>query len=123
MSLKLVKKICLYITISIALLLSIGCAAQSNANKEPRVIDMKCKNSAIEKSNALFKFILSDIQSNYSHKGGGGISEIKQRKTNIFLVSIAQEERIDQLTYELSIDDGCKVVLVKKEESTINFSR
>jgi hypothetical protein len=66
---------------------------------------------------------LNDIKSTYAHDGGGGISEIKQIKTNMFVVSIAQEERIDQLRYELSIDDKYKVALVKKEESTINFGR
>ncbi len=117
------KKICLCAAMSITLLLSIGCAAQSNASKESKVVDMKCKNSAIEKSNALIQFLLNDIQSTYPHSGGGGISEIKQTQTNVYVVLIAQEERIDQLTYELSIDDSCKVALVKKEESTINFSR
>ena len=62
-------------------------------------------------------------KSTYPHDGGGGISEIKQTQTNVFVVLIAQEERIDQLTYELSIDDSCKVALVKKEESTISFGR
>jgi hypothetical protein len=46
-----------------------------------------------------------------------------QTQTNIFVVSIAQEERIDQLSYELAIDKNCKVSLVKKEESVIRFSR
>src|SRR6187431_3410419 len=123
MSMKFAKKVCLCTAMSITLLLSIGCAAQSNANKESKVVDMKCKNSAIEKSNALIQFLLDDIKTTYPHTGGGGISEIKQTQTNVYVVSIAQEERIDQLTYSLSIDDNCKVTLVKKEESTINFSR
>lgn len=109
--------------ISINLLISIGCSAQSNVNKSSKVVDMKCKNLAMEKSNALIQFLLNDIKSTYPHDGGGGISEIKQIQTNVFVVSIAQEERIDQLTYELSIDDSCKVALVKKEESAISFGR
>lgn len=123
MSMKLARKVCLCAAMSITLLLSIGCVAQSNANKESKVVDMKCKNSAIEKSNALIKFLLDDIKTTYPHTGGGGISEIKQTQTNVYVVSIAQEERIDQLTYSLSIDENCKVTLVKKEESTVNFSR
>lgn len=71
----------------------------------------------------LFQFLLNDIKSTYAHDGGGGISDIKQTQTNVFVVSIAQEERIDQLTYQLSIDDSCKVALVKKEESAISFGR
>ncbi|HSX50867.1 MAG TPA: hypothetical protein VLF09_07930 [Cellvibrio sp.] len=123
MSLSSVKKICLCTAMSITLSVSLGCAAQSNANKESKVVDMKCKNSAIEKSNALIHFMLEDIKKTYPHTGGGGISEIKQTQTNVYVVSIAQEERIDQLTYELSIDDNCKVTLVKKEESTVNYGR
>lgn len=123
MSMKSAQKVCLCTAMSITLLLSIGCVAQSNANKESKVVDMKCKNSAIEKSSALIQFLLDDIKTTYPHTGGGGISEIKQTQTNVYVVSIAQEERIDQVTYSLSIDDSCKVTLVKKEESTINFSR
>lgn len=103
-------------------LLSIGCVAQTNTDKNSKVVNMKCKNSAIEKSSALIQFMLDDMNKTYPHTGGGGISEIKQTQTNVFVVSIAQEERIDQLTYELSIDNGCKVSLVKKEESTVSFN-
>lgn len=112
----------------ICCLISIGVRPiLSFANPHPPKISSKnikhCGLSAIKKSNALIQFVLSDIKSTYPHDGGGGISEIKQTQTNVFVVSIAQEERIDQLTYELSIDDSCKVALVKKEESTISFGR
>lgn len=97
------------------------------ANPQPPKISSKnvegCGLSSVEKSNALIQFVLNDIKSTYPHDGGGGISEIKQTQTNVFVVSIAQEKRIDQLTYELSIDDSCKVLLVKKEESTISFGQ
>ena len=84
---------------------------------------MNCNNSAIKKSSLLIRYVLDDIEKNYHHTGGGGISEIKQTQTNVFVVSIAQEERIDQLTYAMEIDDGCKITLLEKSESTINFSR
>ena len=112
----------------ICCLISIGvrpilCFANPNPSKISSKNIEHCGLSAIEKSNALIQFVLNDIKSTYPHDGGGGISEIKQTQTNVFVVLIAQEERIDQLTYELSIDDSCKVALVKKEESTISFGR
>jgi hypothetical protein len=105
--------------IFVSIFLFIGCAAQAQPTKE--AANMKCGNSAIDKSYAMIHFILDDIKDHYPNIGGGGITEIKQTKTNVFLISIAQEERIDQISYALSVDDECKVALLKKEESTINF--
>jgi len=119
----LTKGACRCVAMSICLFFSIGCTAQVQSAKDLKVTPMKCENSAVEKSYALLHFILDDIKATYPHVGGGGISEIKQTHTNIFVVSINQEERIDQLSYELSIDKNCSVSLVKKEESTINFSQ
>ncbi|PUA30462.1 MAG: hypothetical protein B0W54_08195 [Cellvibrio sp. 79] len=101
----------------------INCLANSQSSKISSKIFQGCELSAIEKSHASIQFLLNDIKSTYPHTGGAGISEIKQTQTNVFVVSINQEERIDQLTYELSIDESCQVKLVKKEESAINFSR
>lgn len=117
----LIKGVCRCVAIFIFLFFSISCTAQVQLAKDLKVIPMKCENSAVEKSYALLHFILDDIKTTYPHVGGGGISEIKQKQTNIFVVSINQEERIDQISYELSIDKNCIVSLVKKEESTINF--
>lgn len=100
----------------------ISCPAQTQPLKNSKVVAMNCENTAIEKSHALIKFILDDIKATYPHVGGGGISEIKQTQTNLFVVLIAQEERIDQLSYELTIDKNCEVSLVQKKESAINFS-
>ena len=123
MVLILFKSICRCFAVFICLFFSISCTAQTQPVKDSKVVPMKCENSAVEKSYALIHFILDDIKATYPHVGGGGISEIKQTQTNFFVVSIAQEERMDQLSYELTIDKNCKVSLVKKEESTINFSR
>ena len=101
----------------------IHCFANSQSLKKLSNNSLHCGLFAIDKSHASIQFLLNDIKSTYPHTGGGGISEIKQTQTNVFVVSINQEERIDQLTYELSIDDSFKVTLVKKKESTINFSR
>ena len=71
----------------------------------------------------MINFIFADINSTYSQTGGGGITEIKETATNVFKVSISQEERIDVLTYHLDVGDECAITLIKKEESTINFGR
>ncbi len=82
-----------------------------------------CKSNAIIKSQSLINFMLKDILANYTHTGGGGITSIKETVTNTFDVSIAQEERMDVLTYELAIDEGCTVTLLNKSESTVNFGQ
>lgn len=82
-----------------------------------------CKSNSIVKSQSLINFILEDILATYAHSGGGGITSIKQTVTHTYEVSIAQEERMDVLTYELAIDEDCAVTLLKKSESTVNFGR
>ena len=62
--------------------------------------------------------ILADISRTYSQVGGGGISAIKQNSTTSFTVSIAQEERVDLLTYEATIDGKGKVSVRKTGENT-----
>lgn len=110
------------IALYMCLFFPLGCIADGNSATNLKEGLTRCENSAIEKSYALIHFILDDIKATYPHVGGGGISEIKQTQTNFFVVSIAQEERIDQLSYELAIDKHCKVSLVKKEESVISFA-
>jgi hypothetical protein len=82
-----------------------------------------CKSNSIIKSQSLINFMLKDILANYAHTGGGGITSIKETLTHTYEVSIAQEERVDVLTYELAIDEGCTVKLLKKSESTVNFGQ
>lgn len=118
-----IGKTAAYISMFAGITLSIGCSAQTIVTKDSGGSIMQCNNSAIEKSSALIQFILEDIKATYSHTGGGGISEIKQTQTNLFVVSIAQEERIDQVSYQLIVDENCKVSLERKEESSINFSQ
>ena len=79
--------------------------------------------NSVKTSKAAIETILSDLESTYSEIGGGGISEIKQIRTNVYFVSIPQEERIDQFTYEISVDDSCKTKILKKEASTKSFQR
>ena len=80
-----------------------------------------CKFNSIFRTKSLIDFMLKDILLNYDHIGGGGITSIKELRTNTYEVSIAQEERDDVLTYELAIDDGCVVTLLKKTISAVSF--
>ena len=56
----------------------------------------------------------------YTEIGGGGISQIKLSATNTYVVSISQEERVDQITYEMSIDDNYKATIKKRTETSVN---
>ncbi len=82
---------------------------------------MKCEMAPVKKSKVIIEAILSDVDFSYLELEGGGISEIKQIRTNVFVVSISQEERIDQLTYEVAIDNACKVKVLKKLSSVVGF--
>jgi hypothetical protein len=52
-----------------------------------------------------------------------GISAALVMTKLCLLFQLLRKNASDQLTYELAIDDCCKVALVKKEESTVNFER
>ena len=78
-----------------------------------------CTITALKKSQNYIRAILDDITTSYTHVGGGGITEIKLLATDRFMVSIAQEERIDQITYELETTDNCEVRIVKKSINAI----
>lgn len=78
----------------------------------------RCQMNAIERSKCIIEAILADISRTYSQVGGGGISAIKQNSTTSFTVSIAQEERVDLLTYEATVDGKGKVSVRKTGEDT-----
>lgn len=78
----------------------------------------RCQMNAIERSKCIIEAILADISRTYSQVGGGGISAIKQNSTTSFTVSISQEERIDLLTYEATVDGKGKVSVKKTGEGT-----
>lgn len=74
----------------------------------------------LKKSHVMIQHILDDISETYTHSGGGGITQIQLSATDTYSVSIAQEERIDQITYTLTVDDSCTVKTVNKEVSAIS---
>jgi len=74
--------------------------------------------SAVGRSRCIIEAILEDIGATYTQVGGGGISAIKQDATNTYTVSISQEERVDQITYEVEIGSDGKVAIVSRKEGT-----
>ncbi len=96
----------------------IGFSGYVNSNSiELKKMNSKtvCDASALEKTQEMIRFILDDITKTYTQVGGGGITKINQIATNSYMVSISQEERIDEITYELSIDSACKISIVNKK--------
>ena len=108
---------------------NLSCANQNPTTVDSKIQEIKtmsnedtsCKTNKIIRSQKLINFIFADINTTYSQTGGGGITAIKETATNVFNVSISQEERIDVLTYHLDVDEECNIKLIKTEESTITF--
>jgi hypothetical protein len=78
-----------------------------------------CNKTALSESSKFIKFILDDLSKTYSAVGGGGIRGIKMTATNTYVVSISQEERIDKFTYELEMDEDCKIIIIHREETSV----
>ena len=79
-----------------------------------------CQQNALQKSQSFIRFILDDLSRTYTQVGGGGISNIKQTATNTFRVSISQEERIDQISYELQFMKGCEIDLIDRKSTAVS---
>lgn len=110
------------LVIALQFLLVLSSFADSN-QKISNTQQVKCEITPFKKSKIIIEAILDDLDSSYLERGGGGISEIKQVSTNAFTVSISQEERIDQFTYEVAVDNSCKVKILKRESSVISFKQ
>lgn len=95
-----------------------GRAAAQGARAGVTATGKRCQMNAIERSKCIIEAILADISRTYKDVGGGGISAIKQNSTTSFTVSIAQEERVDLLTYEAEVDGKGKVSVRKTGEGT-----
>lgn len=77
-----------------------------------------CKKTALARTDCLIRAALDDLARTYENVGGGGISEIKQLSTYVYRISISQEERVDQVTYEFDARPGNKFIIVKRSPST-----
>jgi len=98
----------------------IGCVSTTAIGQNTMSSEMKCTNTSVQRSQEMLRVILDDLTTSYTEIGGGGISQIKLSATNTYVVSISQEERIDQITYEMSIDDNCKATIKKRMETAVN---
>jgi len=79
-----------------------------------------CQLTPLEKSQNVIRFILDDLTDSYTHVGGGGISGIKQVATYTYVISISQEERIDQISYELEVGQNCETTILSRKVSAIS---
>ena len=78
-----------------------------------------CNKNALTRSECMIDAVLKDVMATYTQVGGGGITDIKLVATSTYTVSIAQEERIDQFTYELSVTNDGRVKIVSRKEGTV----
>ncbi len=81
--------------------------------------EVSCRYTALSQSRDFIRAILDDITAHYQHTGGGGISKIRLTATSTFEVSISQQERIDQIIYELEMSDSCEVKIKNKTVNAI----
>ncbi len=82
-----------------------------------------CGKSALEQSMCMIEAALKDVKATYTQTGGGGITEIKLIATKIFVVSISQEERVDQIKYEFDIKPDGELVLRNRSTDTKSKGR
>lgn len=88
--------------------------------KDTMNTESKCKITAVKRSQEMIRTIIDDLTKSYTEVGGGGISQIKQSATDTYIVSISQEERIDQITYVMSMSHACKAIIDKRTETAIS---
>jgi N-acetylglucosamine kinase-like BadF-type ATPase len=83
-------------------------AAPANTLKDTQM-------EALARSVRIFELILEDIKATYPYTGGGGITSIRQNSTTSFTASIAQEERVDKIVYEIEIRTDGSVAISGKD--------
>ena len=78
---------------------------------------LKC--SHLVKTISSFKAIINDIEYFYTQIGGP-MTSIAAAGPNTYEVYIAQEERVDRLTYSLKFNENCDVKIIDKKEETLD---
>jgi hypothetical protein len=112
----MVREIALLIATAAAVL--VGPDASFAKAKKAHTMETSSTGNAVKQSIRMIEAIMKDIAGHYRQIGGGGITEIRMTATNIYQVSISQEERVDVLTYELDAKPDGSVVIKKRSEST-----
>lgn len=74
-----------------------------------------CQMNALARSACVFELILEDLKANYPFTDGGGITSIQQNSTTSFTASIAQEERVDKVVYEIEFGSDGSISIAGKE--------
>jgi hypothetical protein len=78
---------------------------------------LKC--SHLVKTISSFKAIINDIEHSYGALGGP-MTSIAASGQNTYEVYIAQDERIDRLTYALKFNEKCDVEIIDKKDETLD---
>jgi hypothetical protein len=78
---------------------------------------LKC--SHLVKTISSFKAIINDIENSYSALGGP-MTSIAASGQNTYEVYIAQDERIDRLTYSLKFNEKCDIEIADKKNETLD---
>jgi hypothetical protein len=79
----------------------------------------KCGAGALNRSKCMIELIFEELSDSYSAaSGGGGVSKIQALSTTSYMISVSQEERVDQFTYEFDLSKPGVVAMIKKTEST-----
>lgn len=73
-----------------------------------------CTMDALNQSVCIYQLILDDLKATYPFPAGGGIQSIVQRSTTGFVASLGQEERVDEITYEIAIAADGSVSIAAK---------
>lgn len=81
-----------------------------------------CRRSALQTSKSLIDAIFKDLMKTY-HVSGGGVSRIEQLSTLTYKVSLPQEERIDEITYEMGIEANCDILIKKRTMNTVTVGK
>ena len=108
-----------YLVIFLWIIALTNSACAGTIGKQAMVTDSVCQQTPLKKSQELIQFILNDMTETYTQVGGGGITAIKLTATNTFVVSVSQEERIDQITYELEVDGHCNINILKRDVTAV----
>lgn len=98
-------------------------AVASDKGTKPMSANQNCSLSPVAQSRCVIAAILDDIGETYAPTGGGGIRSITQEATRVYTVAISQEERVDLITYEVSVSEDGAVSILSRKTGTKSFDR
>ena len=105
------------ITCTLLILCSSRLSANLSAVKLTDNPLLKC--SHLVKTISSFKAIINDVENTYDALGGP-MTSIAASGPNTYEVYIAQDERIDRLTYSLKFNEKCDVEIADKKNETLD---